>query len=262
MYSAIEAVAADRAALLGICAGLDDQQWEAPSGCAGWTVKDVITHLGNLFWMVADGAQLPDTSGIPTEQAQEIGVQARRALSAAEALADYEKVSEVGLAKLAELAALDVEVPLGDDFGTYSTRVLPCAYAFDHYTHIRADLFGPRGPLGGDPPPSDELRVGACPGLDRSSLAAAVSGRCRAVQPGDPGHRHRSTGDQIRVRRARGDDLLGRARSRPVGNPAGAAGLTSASPRQATSGLWPSPGRSRCSDRDRAAGRIQAASVG
>ena len=194
MYSAIEAVAADRAALLGICDRLDDQQWEAPSGCAGWTVKDVITHLGNLFWMVADGAQLPDTSGMPTEQAQESWSRRSRALSAAEALADYEKVSELGLAKLAELAALDVEVPLGDDFGTYPTRVLPCAYAFDHYTHIRADLFGPRGPLGGDPPPSDELRVG--PSLDW--IEAALRQQCPAaafgVQPGDPGHRHRSTG--------------------------------------------------------------------
>ena len=181
MYLAIEAVAADRAALLDICAGLGDQQWEAPSGCAGWTVKDVITHLGNLFWMIADGAQLPDTSGIPTERAQEIGVQARRALSAAEALADYEKVSEVGLAKLAELAALDVELTLGDDFGTYSARAVPCAYAFDHYTHIRADLFAPRGPLGGDPPASDELRVG--PALDWIEAALpqqypAAAGQC------------------------------------------------------------------------------------
>ena len=63
------------------------------------------------------------------------------------------------MTKLAELAALDVEVPLGEDFGTYSTRVAPCAYAFDHYTHIRADLFAPRGPLAGEQPPSDELRL-------------------------------------------------------------------------------------------------------
>jgi hypothetical protein len=33
------------------------------------------------------------------------------------------------------------------------------AFAFDHYIHIRADLFGPRGPLAGPPPVSDELRL-------------------------------------------------------------------------------------------------------
>ncbi|HUC25103.1 MAG TPA: maleylpyruvate isomerase family mycothiol-dependent enzyme [Streptosporangiaceae bacterium] len=159
MRAAIDALKAERAALIGICSGLTAAQWRAPSGCAGWTVQDLVTHLGNLFWLVVDGSQLPDTSGVPTERAQEIGVEARRGLSAAGVLADYEQVSERGMTRLAELAALDVEVPLGEDFGTYSTRVAPCAYVFDHYTHIRADLFAPRGPLTGEPPPSDELRV-------------------------------------------------------------------------------------------------------
>lgn len=106
---------------------------------------------------------------------------ARRGLSAAEVLADYEKVSDTGLTKLAELAALDFELPLGEDFGTYSTKVIPCAYAFDHYTHIRADLFAPRGPLTGQAPPSDELRVG--PALDWIEAALpqqnrSVAGEC------------------------------------------------------------------------------------
>jgi uncharacterized protein (TIGR03083 family) len=164
MLRAIDAIRADRAALIGICSGLTAEQWSAPSGCAGWTVQDLVTHLGNLFWLVVDAAHLPDTRGVPTERAQEIGVEARRGQSAADVLADYEKVSEIGTTRLAELAALDAELPLGEDFGTYSTRLLACAYVFDHYTHIRADLFAPRGPLTGEPPPSDELRV--VPALD------------------------------------------------------------------------------------------------
>jgi len=178
MLQATDAIAADRAALIGICSGLTAEQWRAPSGCAGWTVQDLVAHLGNLFWLVVDGSQLPDTSGVPTERAQEIGVEARRGLSAREVLADYEKVSEAGLARLAELAALDAELPLGEDFGTYSTRVIPCAYAFDHYTHIRADLFAPRGPLTGEPPPSDELRV--VPALDWIEAALPQQNRTAA----------------------------------------------------------------------------------
>ena len=54
-------------------------------------------------------------------------------------------------------------VPLGDA-GTYPASMLPSAWSFDHYTHIRADLFGPRGPLAGPAPPSDELRI--APALD------------------------------------------------------------------------------------------------
>ncbi len=178
MLQAIEAVRADRAALLGICGGLSATDWRSPSGCAGWTVQDLVTHLANLFWLVVDRGQLPDTTGIPTERAQDIGVQARRGLAAADVLADYAKVSEIALIRLAELAALDAELPLGEDFGGYSTRVLPCAYAFDHYTHIRADLFAPRGPLAGEPPPSDELRL--VPTLDWIEAALPQQNRSAA----------------------------------------------------------------------------------
>ena len=48
---------------------------------------------------------------------------------------------------------------------------MPSAYSFDHYTHIRADLFAPRGPLTGTPPPSDELRL--APALDWVEAAIA-----------------------------------------------------------------------------------------
>ncbi len=163
MNQALEAVRADRAALLEICSGLTAADWQAPSGCEGWSVQDLVAHLGALFWVVVDPGQLPDTTGMPTEQAQELLVRSRRELSAEAVLADYAEVSDVAVERLAELAALDFTIPLGD-LGTYSAAVLPCAFSFDHYTHIRADLFRPRGPLTGPPPPSDELRL--VPALD------------------------------------------------------------------------------------------------
>jgi uncharacterized protein (TIGR03083 family) len=179
MSAAIEAIGADRAALLDICRDLTDEQWRAPSGCAGWRVQDVVVHLGNLFWMVVDPGKLPDIGALPTEAGQEAAVAARREWTGADVLADYEDVSKTGLDRLAELAGLDAELPLGD-LGTYPLSVLPNAYAFDHYTHIRADLFEPRGPLTG-PPPSDELRLGAA--LDWIDAAlpqqnAAAAGAC------------------------------------------------------------------------------------
>ena len=155
---ALDTVRADGDALLAIGAGLTAEQWQAPSGCAGWRVQDLVTHLANLFWLVADPAKLPEVGGLPTEQAQEAAVQARRGMSAAQALADYEQARGPGLAKLADVAALDLEVPAGD-LGTYRADVMPAAYSFDHYTHIRVDLFAPRGPLTGTPPPSDSGRL-------------------------------------------------------------------------------------------------------
>jgi uncharacterized protein (TIGR03083 family) len=160
MYDAIEAVQADRAALLDIGRGLSPAQWRAPSGCPGWSVQDVVAHLAIEFWAVVDLSQLPDITGQPFERAQEILVESRRGLLPEAVLDDYEQVSSTGLERLAGMAALEMPVPLGDA-GTYPAAVLPAAYAFDHYTHIRADLFAPRGPLDGEPPPSDELRTGS-----------------------------------------------------------------------------------------------------
>jgi uncharacterized protein (TIGR03083 family) len=169
MNAAIDAVRADRADLIEICKYLSPAEWRAESGCEGWTVQDLIAHVGALFWAVVDPSQLPDTTGMPTERAQDAMVASRRGLGHAAVLADYAEVSELALRRLAELAALDIEIPLGD-LGTYPASVLPSAFSFDHYTHIRYDLFRPRGPLAGPPPPSDELRL--VPTLDW--IAAAL----------------------------------------------------------------------------------------
>jgi uncharacterized protein (TIGR03083 family) len=160
MYDSIEAVRADRAALLEIGRGLTPAQWRAASGCPGWSVQDVVAHLATEFWAVVDLSKLPDITGQPFEHGQEILVESRRGLSPEAVLADYEQVSSSGLDRVTGLAGLDLQVPLGEA-GTYPAALIPAAYAFDHYTHIRADLFAPRGPLDGEPPPSDELRVGA-----------------------------------------------------------------------------------------------------
>jgi uncharacterized protein (TIGR03083 family) len=41
-----------RARLAALLAGLDDEQWAAPSRCDGWSVQDVVAHLitTNQFW--------------------------------------------------------------------------------------------------------------------------------------------------------------------------------------------------------------------
>ncbi len=158
MSQATDSLEADRTDLLAICAGLSDADWQAPSGCAGWSVKDIVAHMGALYWIVVDRSKLPDVSGLPTERAQDVYVEQRRSLSPAEVLADYESVSAAALPALASLDGQTFELPLGD-LGTYPAGLVPTAYSFDHYVHIRLDLFPPRGPLTSTPPASDALRV-------------------------------------------------------------------------------------------------------
>jgi len=191
---ALTALRADREAILEIGARLADADWAAASGCPGWSVKDVVAHMGALLRLVIDPASLPDTAGLATEQAQEVYVESRRSWTPARVLADYEWVSLPAFEALEGLAGLDLEVPLGD-LGTYPAALVPASLAFDHYTHIRADLFPPRGPLAGPPPPSDELRL--VPALDwieaalpqqNPGVLAALTGAVRISVTG-PGAR-------------------------------------------------------------------------
>lgn len=183
--TAIKALSADREALLGICAGLSATEWAAGSGCPGWSVQDVVAHVGALYWAVVDPSTLPDVSDLPTERAQDVYVEKRRSWTAAQVLADYESVSTQALAALEGLADQDFSVPLGD-LGTYPASVLSSAFAFDHFLHIRSDLFAPRGPLTGEPPPSDELHLGAALDWVEAALpqqnAPEVAGLAAAVE--------------------------------------------------------------------------------
>jgi uncharacterized protein (TIGR03083 family) len=161
--SAIKAIEEDRKALLELCQHMDDAMWTKGSGCPGWSVQDLLSHMACSFWLAVDPSALPDPAGLPAERAADLYVESRRSMTPEELVADYESVSLKGLEVLAALEGQDFEVPLGD-VGTYPASAIPATFAFEEYIHIRFDLFAPDGPLQGDPPPSDELRL--APTLD------------------------------------------------------------------------------------------------
>ena len=163
MSNALKAIETDREALLALCQQLDDSVWTKDSGCPGWTVQDLLSHMACSFWLAVDMSNLPNSAGLPAERAADLYVESRRSMTPAEVVADYESVSSRGLELLAAVQGQDVDVPL-NDVGTYPASVVPAAYAFEHYVHIRYDMFPPGGPFGGEPPASDELRL--APTLD------------------------------------------------------------------------------------------------
>lgn len=163
MSNALKAIETDREALLALCQQLDDSVWTKDSGCPGWSVQDLLSHMACSFWLAVDMSNLPNSAGLPAERAADLYVESRRSMTPAEVVADYESVSSRGLELLAAVQGQDVDVPLGD-VGTYPASVVPTAFAFEHYVHIRYDMFPPGGPFGGEPPASDELRL--APTLD------------------------------------------------------------------------------------------------
>ena len=73
MNQALAALRADRAALLKICGGLAAADWQAPSGCEGWTIQVRRSPRGPVLGGCRY-SKLPPTEGMPTEQAQELMV--------------------------------------------------------------------------------------------------------------------------------------------------------------------------------------------
>jgi uncharacterized protein (TIGR03083 family) len=168
MNDVLRAIEEDRKAVLALCAQMPDALWAKESGCKGWSVQDLLSHMACSFWLAVDPTRLPDPGGIPAERAADLYVDSRRSMTTEEIVADYEQVSLKGLEMLASIADQDFDVPLGD-VGTFPASVIPTAFAFEEFIHLRYDLFAPDGPLEGEPPPVDELRL--APTLDWIEVA-------------------------------------------------------------------------------------------
>ncbi|OBB69446.1 pantothenate synthetase [Mycobacterium sp. 852014-50255_SCH5639931] len=142
---------------------MPDSMWAEGSGCSGWSVQDLVSHMACSYWLAVDPSTLPDPGGLPAERAADLYVESRRSMTPAEVVADYESVSSRGLELLAAVEGQDIEIPIGD-VGTYPASVVPTTFVFESFIHLRYDLFAPDGPLRSDPPPVDELRL--APTLD------------------------------------------------------------------------------------------------
>lgn len=158
MSAAIKAIEQDREELILICRQLHESVWAKDSGCAGWSVRDVVSHMACSYWLAVDPSRLPEPGQLPAERAADLYVESRRSMTPEQVVADYESVSLRGLEVLTAVEAQDVQIPLGD-VGTYPASVVPTALAFEAFVHIRYDLFPPGGPLAGEPPATDELRL-------------------------------------------------------------------------------------------------------
>src|SRR5262249_19303622 len=132
--------------------------WARESGCTGWSVQDLLSHMACSFWIAVDRSNLPDPGDLPAERAADLYVRSRRAMTPEQVLADYESVSLRGLQILAAVETQDIEIPRGD-VGPYPASVVPTALAFESFVHLRCDLFAPDGPLPGEPPAADESRL-------------------------------------------------------------------------------------------------------
>ena len=90
----------------GLLAGLEEKDWDRPTDCPGWTVKDQVSHLiGTESALLGRPApapvgEVPEHVKNPMGQLNEAWVGARRARSPAEVLAEFREVTAARLGAL------------------------------------------------------------------------------------------------------------------------------------------------------------------
>ncbi|MFF4732786.1 maleylpyruvate isomerase N-terminal domain-containing protein [Streptomyces mirabilis] len=143
-------------------ATLEPSALDTPSAAAGWTVRDVITHMGDLLdiLMSAVRGEL-DAEGVGIEELNERRVSRKRGHNSEGAVEEFDRKVDSALEMFSGLQGepyASTEVPFLD-LGTYPLHAMADVCAFDFYTHLRWDILGPRGPLRTNVPEPDEARL-------------------------------------------------------------------------------------------------------
>jgi uncharacterized protein (TIGR03083 family) len=157
---AVDGFRAERDAILTLAKGLTADEWQLPSACAGWSVRDVIGHMACTLHGVIDPAFLPDTSS-GTESAMEPAVAERRTWPIEAVIGEYETYSDQAanvFASVQDAPLSETMLPMGE-LGTHPMSILPSTFLFDGYTHLRNDILTPNGSIERPQPPRDEMRL-------------------------------------------------------------------------------------------------------
>src|SRR4051794_19257627 len=176
---------------------LSQEEWARPSGCADWSVRELVAHMSsNYKETVEPSPPPPEPLDLPAERLMDLLVGLRDGWSNEQIRDEYLQYCDRALATLTELQnepLASTVIPLAD-LGNYPMHLLADAYAFDHYCHLRVDLLGPRGPIVRELPPADDALIAPAvgwmitgipqmqPGLEQS-----VTGRVRLVLTGAGG---------------------------------------------------------------------------
>jgi uncharacterized protein (TIGR03083 family) len=140
--SAITALQSEIARARELISSLTAEEWSTPSGCTDWSVQDVVCHMASVFHSIADPSTIEGGDSHDVEQNAEVPVQARRAWTTQQVLAEYDEWAEKGLAALTALQSppmADTVIPLAN-LGSHPMHLLGNAIVFDHYCHLRHDI--------------------------------------------------------------------------------------------------------------------------
>lgn len=136
---AFQAVRAD---VLAFCEALAPADWRMNSRAQGWSITDVVAHLGSGCHAVFTPGVFKLMRAGSIERANDVLVDARRGHAPARVFGEYRRWSRVFEAVAPALVRAPlggVDVPLAE-LGHFPLRLLVSALVFDHHTHLTYDI--------------------------------------------------------------------------------------------------------------------------
>lgn len=133
---------AQRADVLAFCESLAPADWRMNSLAPGWSITDVVAHMGSGCHAMFNRQALKIIRGDDVEQLNEEFVAAGRDRPPVEVLAEYRRWSRVfgAVVPAAVRGPMGrLEMPLAD-LGRFPARLLVSALVFDHHTHLSHDM--------------------------------------------------------------------------------------------------------------------------
>ncbi len=169
---------AQRADVLQFCDSLGPADWRMNSRAQGWSIADVVAHMGAGCHAMFGPAVFTILRADDIEQTNDQMVEVRRDRTSGQVLGEYRRWSSVfgaAIPLMVSKPAGRVRLPLAE-LGQFPARVLPSALVFDHYTHLAHDM---APALGRSAPAIDANRMAAV----LEWMMAVLSNQLRAGTP-------------------------------------------------------------------------------
>lgn len=137
--------------------GLTDERWDVPSLCEGWTVRDVVTHLGAVEHMMSGEAPGSFTDSVPFDKVME-WTRSVEGLDNAALFDRYRQVIARRREEVAVLTAEDLDRPSLTPVGPKTYGRFLAIRVFDFWVHEQ-DVRLPLGLPGNESGPAAEMAL-------------------------------------------------------------------------------------------------------